>query len=125
MADVLAAGEEGPVAAGGWGLTTPEWLEVHAEIVQILAAAEDLREASPQVLDIVGRALGWDVGAVWDRDREAGVLRCKALWARQGLEGAGPYAAASRSATFAPGEGLPGRVWDAAAPVWVVDFADA
>ena len=51
-------------------------------------------------------------------------LICAAIHTAEGLEGAaGPFAAASLRAAFAPGVGLPGRVWQSGQPAWVEDIA--
>src|SRR5262249_35633589 len=49
-------------------------------ITQILAGAVTLPEATPHILQAVCECLGWDLGALWSLDRQAGVLRCVELW---------------------------------------------
>ncbi|HZP42685.1 MAG TPA: PAS domain S-box protein [Candidatus Binatia bacterium] len=85
----------------------------------VLVESPTLADAVPRVLRVVCETLGWDVGTMWVLDREAGVLRCAETWsdAAHGRR----FVARSRSATFAPGEGLPGRVWTTGDPVWIAD----
>jgi PAS domain S-box-containing protein len=86
----------------------------------VLAGAGTLSEAAPTLLRTLCEALGWDLGALWARDEQANGLRCVAVWS----DPASPRRAfeeASRSRTFEPGVGLPGRVWAAARPFWVED----
>jgi two-component system sensor histidine kinase/response regulator len=89
---------------------------------QTLAESETLSDVLPRILSAVCEALGWDFGAVWERDRSAGLLKCVASW----HAASSPYAAfeaASRKAAFARGAGLPGRVWSSVQPAWIPDVA--
>jgi PAS domain S-box-containing protein len=87
-----------------------------------LAESEKLADALPRTLSAVCEALGWEFGAVWERDRDEGVLRCVAAWHSPSLQFP-KFEAASRSSTFARGVGLPGRVWSSVQPVWTPDVA--
>ena len=90
------------------------------EVTQVLAEATTVREALPRVLRAASESLGWDVGAFWVVDRGDHVLHCLELWHAPVLGVAG-FEAASRAASFAPGVGLPGRVWSGGQPVWIPD----
>jgi PAS domain S-box-containing protein len=79
-------------------------------VAGLLADSATLVEAVPRVLHTAGETLGWDVGALWSVDRDAGVLRCVELW-RGPAAPTAAFEAASRSLALQPGEGLPGRVW--------------
>src|SRR5262249_11749024 len=72
------------------------------------------------ILQAICGGLGWSVGAIWRVDVNENVLRCVQTWhvpsAR--LE---EVDRTTRIRTFAPGIGLPGRVWSNARPVWVED----
>ena len=57
---------------------------------------------------------------MWTIDRQAGVLRCARIWNRPGAR-LPEFDAISRVSTFAPGVGLPGRVWETGQPVWIPD----
>jgi len=94
-------------------------LAQHA-VTQILAAAATLAEATPKILQAVCESLIWDVGALWRVDREAGLLRCVDLWHTAAVD-VPEFEAASRQGTFAPGVGLPGRVWSAREPIYIRD----
>ena len=92
---------------------------VHAT-VSVLAEPIPLAQVSTQVLRAICGNLEWDTGSLWGVDRSAGVLRCLGVWSRPGVD-AVEFVAATRSLTFAPGVGLPGRVWAAGQPVWIPD----
>src|SRR5262249_1046303 len=90
-------------------------------ITQILAGAGALPEATPRILQAVCECLGWDLGALWSLDRQAGVLCCVELWHKKSVV-APHFEATSRASTFLPGSGLPGRVWSGRAPVYIPDI---
>jgi PAS domain S-box-containing protein len=70
----------------------------------------------------VGEALGWPVGAVWQRDPgEPDALRCTATWSAPGFRG-DAFATATRELRLRVGEGLPGRVVATGRPAWLADL---
>jgi PAS domain S-box-containing protein len=89
-------------------------------VARTLADVDDLTEAYPRVLRIVGERLGWAWAAAWEPGAHGQPpLRCVAAWgADDALE---PFEAVSHSLALDAGEGLPGRVWEAREPAWVVD----
>ena len=95
-------------------------LTVLYETARVLADSATYGVAVPRILSAVCDALGWEYGALWDVDPQAGVLRCTATWssAPAAFES---FAATSRERTFGPGEGLPGRVWASGTPAWIPD----
>src|SRR5215210_2026205 len=97
-------------------------LSAQSAVARVLAEAEALPEATPRLLEAIGRSLGWEVGAIWTVDARAGVLRCEATW-HAGASGE-EFETATTASTFALGEGLPGRVWSRGTPEWVSDFSE-
>jgi PAS domain S-box-containing protein len=91
-------------------------------VTAVLAESPALADAAPRLLRVLCDCLGWDTGAVWSVDRHAGALRCVAVWRRPQLDVA-EFEAATRGRTFAPGVGLPGRVWSGGRPAWIADVA--
>lgn len=87
---------------------------------RVLAESARLAEATPRVLEAICTTLGWEHGALWRVDPQAGVLRCVAAWHVPQAEFA-EFEALSRGTTFAPGIGLPGRVWASARPAFIPD----
>jgi PAS domain S-box-containing protein len=77
-----------------------------------------------RVLETLGQAFGWTYGALWRPDDAAGVLRCATSWhAPSGGQRVVAFSKASQDLTFAPGWGLPGRVWGFHRPQWLPDVA--
>jgi PAS domain S-box-containing protein len=91
-------------------------------ISQILAQAASAAEAIPQVLQATCNSLGWDFGAFWTVDRDRGVLRCLGTWHPASAQ-VEDFAAGTREREYAPGVGLPGRVWSSGEPAWIPDIS--
>lgn len=89
-------------------------------VTQVLAEAPTLAEATPKILQAICQCLGWSVGAIWRVDEKQNVLRCVETW-HMSSSHVEEFDAQTRSHTFAPGIGLPGRVWSSARPVWIAD----
>jgi PAS domain S-box-containing protein len=85
-----------------------------------LAESATLAEAVPRMLEAVCTALGWQFGAYWEVDRGQNVLRSTGLW--QPPSGRfEEFARVTRGTRFAPGIGLPGRVWASRQSTWIPD----
>src|SRR5215210_3722052 len=85
-----------------------------------LVEASSFAEAAPRILQAICEALGWEHGVLWTVDRDHNVLRCSDIWTAPGGSFA-EFDAISRRVTFAPGMGLPGRVWVSGEPAWIPD----
>ena len=92
-------------------------------VTRILAESPALADALPGLLQRICKTFGWEMGAMWMVDHEAGVLRCLKVWPSHGSSGptASRFEAMSRAHEFSPGQGLPGRVWKELAPAWIPD----
>jgi PAS domain S-box-containing protein/excisionase family DNA binding protein len=99
-------------------------LAVQYAVTRILSEAETLAEAATPILQCICETLGWEVGVVWSTDWHAGVLRCDEFWHVPSVD-ITEFEAISRSQTFSPGVGLPGRVWAGGQPVWIPDVLTA
>ena len=95
-------------------------LVAHDATTHVLAEVSTPKEVIPRAFQTICESLDWDMGALWHVDREAQVLRYGESWHRPSLGLLG-FADASRLYTFAPGIGLPGRVWASKEPAWIVD----
>lgn len=87
-------------------------------VTRILAEAATLSDAAPRILQAICESLGWELGILWSVDRDAHVLRCVETWHMPSI-GVAEFEAISRQRAFAPGVGLPGRIWASGAPVWI------
>lgn len=91
-------------------------------VSRILAESPEPGEAIPKILAALCEALNWSVGAMWQVDAAADVLRLSHFWRAPGVV-ADEFEVLSRRTTFAPGIGLPGRVWASGQPAWIRDVA--
>jgi GAF domain-containing protein len=93
-------------------------------ITDHLAAGLEHDTLCHRVLATLGDTLGWSFGAVWRIDPEESVLRCTSVWHSPGARRpVADFAAGAHDLTYAPGQGLPGRVWAFRRPAWVADVA--
>jgi len=95
-------------------------LQVQDAISRILAESPDLREATPKILQVLGECAGWDLAAMWRLDRTASKLVCSDVWSADPIQFF-EFETATRQIRFAPGIGLPGRVWLNGQPAWIRD----
>jgi PAS domain S-box-containing protein len=89
-------------------------------VTRTLSDATDLAGAANDILRGVGECLGWEFGSIWIVDKGAERLRCIDVWRTKALS-APRFEAETRTRTFAPGIGLPGRVWNSGSPEWIPD----
>ncbi|MBV9174074.1 MAG: PAS domain S-box protein, partial [Chloroflexi bacterium] len=95
-------------------------LGLQYQLAQTLAAADP--DSSPPLLPAVCEALGWDWGALWRVDSDAGRLRCAEV-CQLSPGTMDVFETASRNISLAPGEGLLGRVWQSGQPIWTDDLS--
>ena len=89
---------------------------------RVLAEVSTLEEAAPRMLEAVGAALGWSVGALWTIDRADGTMRCQTLW-RPSPGMVPKFEALTREIGLPHGGGLPGRVWRSGEAAWIPDIS--
>jgi PAS domain S-box-containing protein len=93
-------------------------------VTRILAESPALADALPRMLQRICKAFEWELGAMWTLDTDAGMLRCLKVWPSHGPadgSAASKFEALSHEIRFAPGVGLPGRVWRDLKPAWIPD----
>ncbi|MDT7042353.1 response regulator [Candidatus Nitronereus thalassa] len=98
-------------------------LNIQRGVTIALAGAPSLREAAPQMMEMVCKTLGWKFGAMWRVDEEENVLYCVEVW-DGGDAALTEFSQRTRITTFALGVGLPGRVWANNQPTWVQDVVE-
>jgi PAS domain S-box-containing protein len=100
--------------------------EEEMRLLQTIAAAVNRAENLTGALEVVVRnvceAAGWAYGEAWVPRDDGAVLVCTTTATREG-SAAKRLTRMAEGWTFAPGQGLPGRVWASKKPVWVPDTA--
>jgi PAS domain S-box-containing protein len=89
-------------------------------VTRVLAEAPTLATATPRILEAICKSLDWSVGAIWRVDLKQKLLRCVETWHMPSVQ-VKEFDQGTRSRTFPPGVGLPGRVWTQAHPAWIED----
>jgi PAS domain S-box-containing protein len=98
-------------------------MPLQTAVATAVASAADAHDAYARAVQAIVTELDWRFGAAWEPDEhDGGVLRCVAQWARDDATVLA-FAAATEELGLRPGEGLPGRVWEAAEPQWIDDFS--
>lgn len=112
------------IVSTGIDITEPKRAKQHLTAqyaaTRVLAESTTTSEATRQILQGICESLGWDLGEIWMVDQRANVLRFLDMWHGASFE-MQDFEALSRQTTFAPGIGLPGRVWASSEPVWIAD----
>src|SRR5712692_5744525 len=89
-------------------------------VTRVLAEAPTLASGTPQILQAICESLSWSMAAIWRVDQKEKLLRCVETW-HMSVAQVKEFDQGTRSRTFAPGVGLPGRVWAQGQPAWIQD----
>jgi PAS domain S-box-containing protein len=99
---------------------TERLLAVEHAVTRALGMARTLDQAAPGVLAVIGERLDWDLGVLWWEDPEADILRPLHIWQSPAID-LRLVLQDTDTRTFQRGEGLVGRVWERAEPIWAPD----
>lgn len=87
-------------------------LEVEKAVTLELAKSSSIQQAAPGLIAQICELLELDAGGLWLPSAEDGELKCAEFGVIHGeVEDLQAFKEQSYRASFAPGEGLPGRVW--------------
>lgn len=102
---------------------TQQHLAAQYAATSALAESMTISEATHRILRGICENLGWDWGEIWLVDQQVNVLRCLDCWYGETPE-LQEFEAITKQTNFAPGMGLPGRVWASSEPVWLTNVID-
>ena len=94
--------------------------EAQSAVSRVLVRAPDADEAFRNLLPAIADALGWDHAGAWLLDPEGLHLVCTHTWCIDD-PALSSFVTVTRGLRSARGQGLVGRVWDAARPMWLRD----
>ena len=95
---------------------TQQRLAVQYGVARVLAESATVEAALPRLLEAIGTHLGGNLVSYWAADPQRRELRVCGLW----QEPEDPACAAHlRGSALAPGQGVPGAVWDSGLPAWI------
>ncbi len=93
------------------------------EGVKLTAESASLPAALEALITMVCNAIGWPIGHAYMVAPNAGELQSSDIWHDHDPERYAVLRSKNAGVKFAPGVGLPGRVWMAGRPIWVPDIA--
>jgi PAS domain S-box-containing protein len=93
-------------------------------VTRAIAEAQDFHSAAKMALRHICEQTGWDYGEIWVPNANDNVLRFEVAWHREN-EDLDRFRSFSESLRFAPGLGLPGRVWQTKQSKWLQDITIA
>lgn len=85
-------------------------LATQVALTNVLTEPASLDEMTRRLLQTLAEGAGWDVGVVWGVEHEDKVLRCAEFWHSPSIL-TPEFQALIQQLALAPGDGLPGRVW--------------
>jgi PAS domain S-box-containing protein len=89
-------------------------------ITRVLAEADNLAVAGPQLIRAICDHLEWDWAGLWTTDSRGERLSCDCICNTRGLQAA-EFDSLSRKMAFAPDQGRVGRIWRSGQPDWFAD----
>jgi PAS domain S-box-containing protein len=96
-----------------------EEIALSRELTLAIAEADTVEAAFEFGLQRICQRTGWALGQVWTRNGGP-YLECSTA-CYSSCDGLEPFKEGSKSMTFEPGVGLPGRAWADKRPVWIRD----
>ncbi|GEM_PF-2320416 len=95
-------------------------LHLQYRVSRVIGEASGLNVAAAQILEAICTEDGWDAGVLWLLDEPVNELHCVEIWHAADLH-AREFRAVTAATRFRRGIGLPGRVLNDGAPVWILD----
>lgn len=99
-------------------------LTVQYRTARVLTESDSLAEAAPRLLETICEQLDWERGELWMPSADGTVLESAETWHNPSFPDS-PFEQVTDETTFAPGEGLPGLVWEERRPHWLPDVPSA
>src|SRR5919199_2345480 len=91
---------------------------------QAISRAKDFHSALEIILSLICKALQWDYGEAWIESEDGRGLKCVPIQNTRDSRLLA-FRQASLELTFAPGIGLPGRIWVSKQPEWIEDVSSS
>jgi len=100
-----------------------QYLSLQYVVTSALAGAINIQNGSHRILKGMCQILAWDWGEIWIMDKSENILRCLDIWYESGSEFK-EFEEITRQTIFAPGIGIPGKIWSQFAPIWLTDICN-
>lgn len=89
-------------------------------VTKVLSEATSLEDASEKIIQGICEPLDWQFGSIWMVNNDIKKLHCIGTWHQPNLE-VQQFEEMTRTISFSPNIGLPGRVWSSEKPAWIDD----
>src|SRR6185436_10179182 len=99
---------------------TEERSAMQHNMTRVLAESGTLADAIPEILRIICDLSHWDLGALWLVNDHTHIISCVEIWHQPSVD-AVEFSRVTMQDNFTHGLGLPGRVWAAGQPAWILD----
>jgi len=91
--------------------------EIHRQTSLALAESKSLENGASDILRTVCEQMQWEFGTLWMLDDNRSSIRSAAIF--QSCRRTEAFARDIQAKGFAPGEGIPGKVWSTGRPEWI------
>lgn len=94
-------------------------------LTRLLSDSLSMEEAIPNILQVIGEFLKWDLSFYWSMNEAETGLQCKYGWHSPFIraENFAEFESQTYETIFRQGIGLPGQIWKTQAAVWIPDVA--
>lgn len=99
-----------------------EHFELFNKMIPAITKARDMDQALEEIVKIICSSTNWILGEIWTHFGNKLFLRMKFAWSTRDHE-LEKFINYSRGFVFAPGEGMPGRIWLSKKPEWENDVS--
>ncbi len=86
------------------------------DTTRVLTESLTADEAISKILQTLGENLGWNIGEFWNINQKNNSLYCREIWHEKLISQ--EFQQTTQQLNFAPGIGLPGRIWASGIPAW-------
>jgi PAS domain S-box-containing protein len=95
---------------------------MYIKIAKIITESNTIAQAIPKILKYLCQTTKWELGELWLVNKEQKILQFSNSWNTSSLN-LNELKKENKKITFAPGRGLPGRVWKSHKPTWILNTA--
>ena len=93
-------------------------------VARILSETLLMENTLYKVLQAICGNLNWKLAELWQLDEGTNRLICTQMWHLRS-QSFNNFQKVTERTSFAPGDGLPGKVWETQEPYWIADLAQA
>ena len=92
------------------------------QATQMAAATDSFEESLQYCTDVVCELTAWPIGHVYLPARDGNRVEPTTIWHMADVNAHAEFREVTERTPFAPGIGLPGRIWSSGEPAWIVNI---